>query len=81
MTLCSVCKRKIRGGVRNWNHRPFCIKCYQYFTRRVRIRRKLQERPRSFLGWLLGSCIRSRTGGTRAISVESLGIAESMGQK
>ncbi len=58
MTLCSVCRHKIRGGVHKWNHCPFCLKCYQYFTRRVRISRKgpdpIRKRPRGFLGWLFG---------------------------
>jgi hypothetical protein len=55
--FCNVCRRRIRGRVHRWNYRPFCLKCYQYFTRRVRISRtvpKPPERPGGLFRRLFG---------------------------
>lgn len=56
MSSCSVCRRRIRGRAHRWNYRPFCLKCYQYFTRRVRVTRsrRPQKRVPGFLRWLFG---------------------------
>lgn len=41
---CSVCGRRIKGHIHSWANRTFCLRCKQYFSKNVTLKKNLERK-------------------------------------